>query len=317
MLVQTLIVAFVLCLGLAVAAMLVGHQLISTYASDFPRFYFYHLVGFYAFAFYGLWGQIVARALLSSLDTERATIDVIASFIPMLGVPLLFVSWLMLISMAYALLGRSMRPAWFSLHTLTFIALVAGSWVAITVLKPGPDPAGTNLPLIEANVILGVELVYYASFLVLIVHGRGQIAEDRRVPIVHFAGLVFAAFALRAAFAALVLLDVRLGAISLIAYFGSNLLPLLYLRTNADRCFNAVSAENASNVGLTHIFERYGVTKREQQIVHKICLGKTNKQIAEELFITLQTVKDHTHRIYSKVGVRSRIQLVQLMNAAD
>jgi DNA-binding NarL/FixJ family response regulator len=42
----------------------------------------------------------------------------------------------------------------------------------------------------------------------------------------------------------------------------------------------------------------------------KIWLGKTNKQIAEELFISLQTVKDHTHRIYSKLGVKSRTQLV-------
>jgi ATP/maltotriose-dependent transcriptional regulator MalT len=32
------------------------------------------------------------------------------------------------------------------------------------------------------------------------------------------------------------------------------------------------------------------------------------------LFISLQTVKDHTHRIYSKIGIRSRMQLVQLVN---
>jgi DNA-binding NarL/FixJ family response regulator len=30
----------------------------------------------------------------------------------------------------------------------------------------------------------------------------------------------------------------------------------------------------------------------------------------------LQTVKDHTHRIYSKIGVNSRMQLVQMMNIA-
>jgi ATP/maltotriose-dependent transcriptional regulator MalT len=60
----------------------------------------------------------------------------------------------------------------------------------------------------------------------------------------------------------------------------------------------------------------HGITKRERQVVEQICLGKTNKQIAEELFISLQTVKDHTHRIYSKLGVKSRMQLVQTMDAA-
>ena len=67
---------------------------------------------------------------------------------------------------------------------------------------------------------------------------------------------------------------------------------------------------------MEHVFERYGVTKRERQIVQKICLGKTNQQIANELFISLQTVKDHTHRIYSKIGINSRMQLVQMMNVA-
>lgn len=64
------------------------------------------------------------------------------------------------------------------------------------------------------------------------------------------------------------------------------------------------------------MLDRCGVTRRERQIVEKICLGKTNKQIAEELFISVQTVKDHTHRIYGKIGVGSRMQLVQLLNAA-
>jgi DNA-binding NarL/FixJ family response regulator len=67
---------------------------------------------------------------------------------------------------------------------------------------------------------------------------------------------------------------------------------------------------------LQHALDRYGVTKRERQIVEKICLGKTNKQIADELFISLQTVKDHTHRIYSKMGINGRMQLVQMMNVA-
>jgi DNA-binding NarL/FixJ family response regulator len=88
------------------------------------------------------------------------------------------------------------------------------------------------------------------------------------------------------------------------------------LRANADRAFPPVKAEHATKIGMEHVFDRYGVTKRERQIVEKICLGKTNKQIADELFISLQTVKDHTHRIYSKVGVGSRMQLVQMMNAA-
>src|SRR5690606_31561711 len=42
----------------------------------------------------------------------------------------------------------------------------------------------------------------------------------------------------------------------------------------------------------------FGISKREAEIILEICSGKSNKAIADKLFITLQTVKDHTHRIY-------------------
>ena len=59
--------------------------------------------------------------------------------------------------------------------------------------------------------------------------------------------------------------------------------------------------------------EIFEISKREAEIIWEICSGKTNKAISEKLFITLQTVKDHTHRIYTKTGVKSRVQLANLV----
>ena len=47
----------------------------------------------------------------------------------------------------------------------------------------------------------------------------------------------------------------------------------------------------------------------------EICSGKTNQQIADDLFISLQTVKDHIHHIYLKTGVKNRVQLTNLIRA--
>lgn len=52
-----------------------------------------------------------------------------------------------------------------------------------------------------------------------------------------------------------------------------------------------------------------GITRRESEIIRLICQGKTNKEIAERLFISPVTVRDHTSNIYRKTGVRSRTQL--------
>jgi len=66
-------------------------------------------------------------------------------------------------------------------------------------------------------------------------------------------------------------------------------------------------------VGFDEFCLRFDISKREAEIIREICSGKTNKAIAEKLFITLQTVKDHTHHIYTKTEVSSRMQLANLV----
>jgi len=314
MLAQVLIVTFIFCLGLTVASVLVSRQLLTSYASEFVRHHFYYLAAFHAFAFYGLWGQILARELLAAVDTEAAVVDLVAGVLPVLGVPFLFVSWIMLLNMACSMFGKVFRSAWYALHGAVFALLLAGSWLAVTLLPA--DSRAASLGFVEAGAMVGIELFYFSLFLALVWRFRLAADGERRRVLLRFALLLVGAYVVRSLLAGLVLVDERLGAIALLAVHASNLPPLLYLRAQADRVFPPVKAEAATKLGMEHVFERYGVTKREQQVVQKICLGKTNKQIAEELFISLQTVKDHTHRIYSKIGVNSRMQLVQLMNAA-
>jgi len=311
-----LIVTFVLCLGLTAATVLVSRQLLSTYASEFLRHHFYYLAAVHAFAFYGLWGQVLTRGVLAAVDTDAAVVNVVAVFVPVLGVPFLFVSWAMLVNMAGSMFGRTIEPKWHSAHVVVFGLLLLGAWTAIARMQAEPASPLDVLGVIEAAAMIGIELLYFSAFLILVLRFRVVAEGDKRRVLLVFSGLLCGAFVARSLLAALVLVDIRLGAIGLLAFHGSNLPALLYLRANADRVFPPVKAEHATKQGMEHVLDHYGVTKRERQIVQKICLGKTNKQIAEELFISLQTVKDHTHRIYSKMGVNSRVQLVQMMNTA-
>jgi len=52
------------------------------------------------------------------------------------------------------------------------------------------------------------------------------------------------------------------------------------------------------------------LAKREREIVLHVCQGYRNKEIAEKLKISEQTVKSYCHRIYKKLGVSDRLQLV-------
>ena len=55
---------------------------------------------------------------------------------------------------------------------------------------------------------------------------------------------------------------------------------------------------------------RYGITDREREIILKVTQGKSNADIAGELFISLATVKTHLHNIYTKIGIDSRYDLL-------
>jgi DNA-binding NarL/FixJ family response regulator len=54
---------------------------------------------------------------------------------------------------------------------------------------------------------------------------------------------------------------------------------------------------------------RINLTKKEKEIVSLICHGYRNKEIAQKLDISEQTVKSHCNRIFKKVGVSDRLQL--------
>jgi DNA-binding NarL/FixJ family response regulator len=51
------------------------------------------------------------------------------------------------------------------------------------------------------------------------------------------------------------------------------------------------------------------LTPREVEIARSIGTGKSNKEIADALFISEGTVKTHLHRIYEKLHLHGRLEL--------
>lgn len=53
------------------------------------------------------------------------------------------------------------------------------------------------------------------------------------------------------------------------------------------------------------------ITKREHEILALIAQGLSNREIAETLFVSENTVKTHSSRLFDKMDVRRRVQAVQ------
>lgn len=75
--------------------------------------------------------------------------------------------------------------------------------------------------------------------------------------------------------------------------------------------FDYVSRQRAHLPSLA-IKQQLGLTRREQQLVELISRGLTNKEIAVELGLSEQTVKNHIHRVLRKVGVSDRLEAVEM-----
>ncbi len=55
--------------------------------------------------------------------------------------------------------------------------------------------------------------------------------------------------------------------------------------------------------------ERSPLSTREREIVALVAQGYKNKEMAEKMFISEQTVKNHLHNIFDKLGVSDRLEL--------
>ena len=54
-----------------------------------------------------------------------------------------------------------------------------------------------------------------------------------------------------------------------------------------------------------------GLTLRERDIVRLVALGHTNREIAHRLVLSVRTVETHRSRIYTRLGVSTRAQLIR------
>ncbi|MCP4897087.1 MAG: hypothetical protein GY906_08935, partial [bacterium] len=93
-------------------------------------------------------------------------------------------------------------------------------------------------------------------------------------------------------------------------YFSYVLVPLLIVR-------RFVSARSESEVDpleehpeLVSFSKRFGLSPRECEIIDLVYQGRSNAEIADQLFISIRTVTTHLSNIYQKTGIKSRVQLL-------
>jgi len=295
---------FILSVALAAGGIVISSKLRNRYRHDIFSTLLYFQVFIYTFGFYGIWGQVVIKAFLSTYISAEL-LSRFSDIAMLLGLPFLVFAWMMLIQFSLGISGRKNKNwlvFWFLLLNFSIIIIVGYIIAKTSAVKP--------ISLIK-NYFIPMNLLYslLASLLILFpLKGRSIIHNyDRKI----IAPSIFLIMISQGALLLFYTSQPYIAIVFIFTFFAGNTFLPVYL--NYGTLLSAFIDETKKDLSFEEFCKKFEVSTRETDIVREICNGLSNKEISDKLFISLQTVKDHTHRIYIKTNVRSRVQLIYLV----
>ena len=301
-------ITFVITSGLAVLGILVSWQLFQSEKKLILQTLLYYQIFIFSFFLYGIWGNIIIREMVADLPSYVELYHKLAIFIPILGIPFLMVGWFMQLKFGFNLGGYILSNKFMYSYFLIFILLIL---IPAVLVQKGVIRIPKNPDQVIIILFLVLNLFVQLGFAFPFLKPKEnmllkQFGIQKKNIGTYFAGV----FLYSVALLFLKVWGVFSTCFVFILLFALHTFFPLYIRI---KLFTEPSAGKKSNMDFQSFCIFYEISKREAEIILEICSGKSNQTISEQLFIALQTVKDHTHRIYTKTGVKNRVQLANLV----
>jgi DNA-binding CsgD family transcriptional regulator len=96
------------------------------------------------------------------------------------------------------------------------------------------------------------------------------------------------------------------------AFAAGRALPFAAAEADALALAAAVEATDRTAQPAATQADRFGLSPREREVLCLLAAGKTDREIAEALYISRPTASDHARNIYAKLGVNSRVAAVAI-----
>lgn len=295
---------FILSVALASGGVLISSKLRSRYKNEIFSTLLYFQVFIYTFGFYGIWGQVVIRTFLSTYISTDLLFR-FSDLAMLMGLPFLVFGWMMMIRFSFEISGRknsNWHVLWFLLINFSVILVLGYLITKNNELKP---VSLMKSYFISMNILYSL----LASLLILFPKkGRSVIHDyDRKL----IAPSIIVIMAIQCTALLIYSSQVYLAIVFIFTFFAGNTFLPLYLTYGT--LLPGFADETVIILHFDDFCKKFEISPRETDIVREICNGLSNKEISEKLFISLQTVKDHTHRIYIKTNVKSRVQLINMV----
>jgi DNA-binding CsgD family transcriptional regulator len=295
---------FMISVAMATGGVLLSARLRNRLPHDLFSSLLYFQVFIYTFGFYGIWGQVLIRSYLESYISEELILR-FSNISLLLGLPFLVFAWLMLIRLIALISGRTIR-------SLIVIAFLVINFVILVVIGYYTSRSDNVSPASILKYYFIIMNSIYAVMILLLLVKKGRqhsvvMAGDRNIMAVTFPAIMIIQSI------PLILYNNQewIAFIFILLFFTGNTFIPAYLSYGAG--ILRAAPDSSKDLSFEEFCRKFDISPREKDIIKEICNGLSNKEISEKLFISLQTVKDHTHRIYIKTNVRNRVQLINML----
>lgn len=310
-------IAFIsICGGLY--AIFVTYRLNRKYRQNYLSSYLYFQIFINVFGFYGILGKDIAQKILLQQQSSFQTIEKISHFFMFLGIPFLIFAWYMFIRLSREIIGEKLSRSFTMgfLFALSVVFAVYGAAIISLNVSSFEDERFVFISAFFSAIYIALEvLILSISLLWLLLFVKK--VEDKKAQHAAriFAYIYLVGFCADIGMYVLAWQNSSFAPIYLLVFTLKNIPPLLYWRNNLQKHFVTSAIPEADTLTWAQFLKEHNITHREEEVIRHVSTGKSNKEISEALFISLQTVKDHVYRIYQKTDVKNRVQLINLIQS--
>lgn len=289
------------------------------YCFPYLRSYFASILFSTLFGFLDIVCRNVIQGVLQSQSASPHALTTAGLVFNLLALPFMIVSWYFFIAMIRGFAGKGLslgiKAGFFILQGV--MTLIFGFLIADYAGQKAQDFSNLSRTVLSAFNVVSTLIILGA--LAQLLFYLKDVGEKTMRKAARDFGLIY--------LLAYVIYRIRIDALGFLAHtqhayallhFAVHLPPLLYLRRVLRIYYLNHPLQPAEPAQLRTIFSGHNITERESDIILLLLKGKSNREIAQDLFISSHTVRNHLHNIFQKLKIKSRHQLTNyIFNSLD
>jgi len=226
--------------------------------------------------------------------------------------PLFAIAWFFALSFTAGALDEELSPSVRITYILLWLVLF-GIFLLRIQLALRQQSLPPSARILDKGAGLAAGVIPIAIFIYMMVRAGRRSLSEERAGLVRFGAVSLAGYLLLIAAMIIPQFGLPFSWASPLVLGIALLSPVLVLKGFLSHFYRPIPPGAFEGPKLGAFCERSGLSSRESEILGLLLRGKSNKEIERDLFISPHTVRNHIHNIYQKLGVGSRLQLMNFV----